>query len=70
MGVYALVCRLVLAFVIRYGLGFACVSCVYACARALRVALGGEIEGLHIAWNSQAWFWEKKRGPQHFFFFF
>lgn len=69
MGVYALVCWLVLAFVIRYGLGFACVSCVYACAQPLHVLLGGEIEGLHIAWNSQAWFW-KKRGPSFFFFFF
>lgn len=27
------------------------------------VALSGENERLHIAWNSQAWFW--KKGPQH-----
>lgn len=57
--VYALVCLLVFLFVTR-GHGSACVfSCVCARARLLRVALSGENEGLHIAWNSRAWFWKK-----------
>ena len=38
---------------------------VYVCVLLLHVALSWEIEGLHIAWNSQAWFWKKR--PQHLF---
>lgn len=61
--VYTLVCLLVFVFVTGNKHGFACVFCVCACAWSLRVALSRENEELHIAWNSQAWFW--KKGPQH-----
>ncbi|MEQ2175259.1 hypothetical protein GOODEAATRI_016326 [Goodea atripinnis] len=42
----------------------ACALRMWTCARPLHVALGEEIEGLHIAWNSRALVLGKM-GPQH-----
>lgn len=43
---------------------FASAFGVFTCALPSHVALGEEIEGLHIAWNSSALVLEKK-GAQH-----